>query len=80
MAQLENGNPVTLQELMVSTLAMTDALAKLLIKKGVISQAEFTQKLLGERAVYQRILNPTAQSTRPHCKYRLSSHRRGHYV
>jgi hypothetical protein len=61
MAQLENGNPLTLQELMVSTLAMTDALAKLLIEKSVISQAEFTQKLLEERAVYQRILNPMAQ-------------------
>ena len=28
MAQLENGKPVSLEELMVSTLAMTDALAK----------------------------------------------------
>ena len=45
---------------MVSTLAMTDALAKLLIDKGVITDAEFKQKLLEERAVYQRILNPTA--------------------
>jgi len=44
---------------MVSTLAMTDALAKLLIEKGVITDAEFKQKLLEERAVYQRILNPT---------------------
>jgi hypothetical protein len=61
MAQLENGNPVTLQELMVSTLAMTDALAKLLIEKGVITDAEFKQKLLEERGVYQRILNPTIQ-------------------
>ena len=61
MAQLENGNPVSLQELMVSTLAMTDALAKLLIEKGVITDAEFTEKLLEERAVYQHILNPTAQ-------------------
>jgi hypothetical protein len=61
MAQLENGNPVTLQELMVSTLAMTNALAKLLIEKGVITDAEFKQKLLEERGVYQRILNPTIQ-------------------
>jgi len=60
MAQLENGNPVSLQELMVSTLAMT-ALAKLLIEKGLITDAEFKQKLLEERAVYQRILNPTTQ-------------------
>ena len=61
MAQLENGKPVSLEELMVSTLAMTDALAKLLIERGVITDAEFKQKLLEERAVYQRILNPTTQ-------------------
>ena len=46
---------------MVSTLAITDALTKLLIEKGVITDAEFKQKLLEERAVYQRILNPTTQ-------------------
>jgi hypothetical protein len=46
---------------MVSTLAMADATAKLLIEKGVFSEAEFKEKLLQERAVYQRILNPTPQ-------------------
>ena len=61
MAELEKGKPVSLEELMVSTLAMTDALAKLLIEKGVITDTEFKQKLLEERAVYQRILNPTTQ-------------------
>ena len=61
MAELDKGNPVSLEELMVSTLAMTDALAKLLIEKGIITDAEFKQKLLEERAVYQRILNPTTQ-------------------
>jgi hypothetical protein len=45
---------VSLEELMVSTLAMTDALAKLLIEKGVITDAEFKQKLSEERAAYQR--------------------------
>jgi hypothetical protein len=54
MAELEQRKPVSLEELMVSTLAMTDALAKLLIEKGVITDAEFKQKLLEERAVYQR--------------------------
>ena len=34
MAELEKGKPVSLEELMVSTLAMTDALTKLLIEKG----------------------------------------------
>jgi hypothetical protein len=60
MAELE-GKTVSLEELIISTLAMTDASAKLLIEKGVITDAEFKQKLLEERAVYQRILNPTAQ-------------------
>jgi hypothetical protein len=46
---------------MVSTLAMTDAAVKLLIEKGVFTEAEFKQKLLEERATYQRILNPTVQ-------------------
>jgi hypothetical protein len=61
MAELEQGKPVSLEELMVPTLAMTDALAELLIEKGVITDAEFKQKLLEERAVYHRILNPTTQ-------------------
>ena len=46
---------------MVTTLAMADAVTKLLIEKGVITETEFKQKLLEERAVYQRILNPTTQ-------------------
>ena len=33
--------PVTMQELLVSSLAQTDALAKLLIEKGIITQQEF---------------------------------------
>ena len=61
MAELEKGKPVSLEELMVTTLAMADAVTKLLIEKGVITDAEFKQKLLEERAVYQRILNPTVQ-------------------
>ena len=61
MAEPEKGTPVSLQELMVSTIAMIEALAKLLIEKGIITDSEFSQKLLEERAVYQRILNPTAQ-------------------
>jgi hypothetical protein len=52
---------VSLQELMVSTLAMVDAVTKLLIEKGVISEEEFREKLMEERATYQRILNPIKQ-------------------
>jgi hypothetical protein len=59
MAKRNKQNPATLQELMVSTLAMADAVTKLLIEKGVISEAEFREKLLEERATYQKLLNPT---------------------
>ena len=61
MAEKDKRPPVSLQELMVSTLAMTDAAVKLLIEKDIITEAEFKQKLLEERATYQRILNPTVQ-------------------
>ena len=46
---------------MVSTLAMADAVTKLLIEKGLITEAEFKEKLLQERAMYQKLLNPTVQ-------------------
>ncbi len=45
MAKLDKGGTVTLQELVVSSLAQTDALCKLLIKKGLITKAEFNEKL-----------------------------------
>jgi hypothetical protein len=61
MADLDKGKTVSLQELMVSTLAMVDAVTKLLIEKGVISEEEFREKLMEERATYQKILNPTQQ-------------------
>lgn len=60
MAQ-PNKDPVSLQELMVSTLAMVDAVTKILIEKGVMSEAEFKKKLLEKRAVYLKLLNPTVQ-------------------
>jgi hypothetical protein len=61
MTDLDKGKTVSLQELMVSTLAMVDAVTKLLIEKGVISEEEFREKLMEERATYQKILNPTPQ-------------------
>jgi len=42
-------------------LAQTDALAKLLIEKGLITREEFMQKISEERATYQRLLNPIRQ-------------------
>jgi len=46
---------VTLQELLVTSLAQTDAVAKLLIEKGVITQDEFMEKIKAERATYQEM-------------------------
>jgi len=46
---------VSLQELLVTSLAQTDAVAKLLIEKGVITQDEFMERIKAERATYQAV-------------------------
>jgi len=56
MATVDNQGVVTMQELVVSSLAQTDALTKPLIEKGLITQAEFMQKLSAERAGYREML------------------------
>jgi hypothetical protein len=56
MAHLDKSGAVTLEELVISSLATADALVKLLIEKGVIIEAEFVAKLSAERATYQEIL------------------------
>ena len=56
MADQTKSDKVTLEELMVSTLAMTDALAKLMIAKGVITDEEFKTQLGAERANYLAVL------------------------
>ncbi len=53
MATVDKSGTVTLQELLVTSLVQTDAVAKLLIEKGVITQDEFLEKLKAERATYQ---------------------------
>ena len=53
MGTVDKQGMVTMQELMVSSLATADALAKLLIEKGLITQDEFTEKIKAERAAYQ---------------------------
>jgi len=55
--------PVTMEELLVSSLAQTDALAKLLIEKGLITRDEFMQKISEERGTHQRILEIISQVT-----------------
>jgi len=53
MGSLDKQGVVTMEELLISSLATADALAKLLIEKGLITQAEFTKQLSTDRAVYQ---------------------------
>jgi len=45
---------------LVSSLAQTDALATLLIEKGIITQQEFLAKISEERATYQAMIKPTS--------------------
>ncbi len=56
MGTVDKQGVVTMQELLVSSLATADALAKLLIEKALITKAEFMQKLMAERAEYQAML------------------------
>jgi hypothetical protein len=46
----------TIEELMVSNLAMADATVKLLIEKGVFTEEEFEAQLGAERANYLAVL------------------------
>ena len=55
----------------MSSLAQTDALAKLLIEKGIITQQEFLAKILEERATYQAMLKPTLTLTQMNSNGRL---------
>jgi len=45
MATVDKGGTVTIQELLVTSLAQTDAVAKLLIEKGVFTQDEFMLRI-----------------------------------
>ena len=56
MADEIKTDKVTLEELMVSTLAMADATVKLLIAKGVFTDDEFKAQLGAERANYLAVL------------------------
>ncbi len=49
MATVDKQGMVTIQELIASSLAQTDALCKLLIEKGIITKEEFMQTLLSFR-------------------------------
>jgi len=61
MGDKTEDNTTNMYELLVSTFATADALSKLLIEKGIITQQEFLQKISDERATYQRMLKPIPQ-------------------
>ena len=61
MGELVIQGAVTMQELIASSLAQTDALTKLLIEKGIITKDEFMRKLSAERAVYREMLQRAKQ-------------------
>lgn len=61
MAATEKQAPVTIEELLVLNLAQADAISKLFIEKGIVTQQEFLAKIAQERAKYQRMLNLTCQ-------------------
>ncbi len=44
---------INLEELVIASLAQADALSKLLIEKGLVTEAEYMEKLSEERATYQ---------------------------
>jgi len=54
-ATVDKSGTVTIQELLVTSLAQTDAVAKLLIEKGVFTKDEFLNKIKSERATYQKL-------------------------
>jgi hypothetical protein len=56
MAELDKGNTVTLQELMVSTLAMTDALASWSLRRASSHRLSSPRSCWRSVTVYQRIL------------------------
>lgn len=57
MGQLDRGGIITLQELMITTLATANAVARLLIEKGLITQQEFDLKRLSEQAGCEALLH-----------------------
>lgn len=61
MADRDGQVAVTIQKLLVTMPATSDALEKLLIEKGLITQAELIAKISEERAVYQWMLKATAR-------------------
>lgn len=63
MGQLDKDGILTLRELMITALATADAVAKILIDKGVVTKEELDLKLFSERASYQGLLQRVGESS-----------------
>ncbi len=61
IAKVDKSGTVTLQELLVTSLAQTDAVANLLIEKGLITQDEFLEKIKAEKAIHQAMFHKTRE-------------------
>ena len=59
--QLDPNEIVTFKEMLMANSVMVDALAQLLIEKGVISKKEFFTKLKEVQAEYQRMSYKTRE-------------------
>ena len=57
MGEFDKDQTFTLTELMVSTFAMIDAITKILVEKGLMSEAEFREKMSKERTTYQAMIS-----------------------
>jgi len=51
------GTVMKLEELIIASLAQAEALSKLLIEKGLITEAEYMEKLSEERESYQAMVD-----------------------
>lgn len=56
MGRLDKDGILTLQELMITALATSNTVARILIEKGMVTQQEFNLKLFSERANYEGLL------------------------
>jgi len=59
--QLDPNEIVTFKEMLMANSVMVDALAQLLIEKGVIGEKEFVRKLKKVQAEYQRMSYKTRE-------------------
>ncbi len=58
------GKVIKLEELIITSLAQADALSKLLIEQGLITEVEYMDHLSEERATYQVMMEKVRQPSK----------------